>query len=243
MSSGEGLERRDFATTRWSLVAAAGRRDSPEAAEALETLCEHYWYPLYAYVRRRGLSPEDARDLTQEFFATLLEKDRLRRADPNRGRFRAFLLASLANFLANRQRYERADRRGGGRVTESLDWESGEQRYLREPIDELTPERVFDRRWALTILERSIDRLRAQHVESGRGHWFEALRETLMGGTGGKSYDQLAQELGVSESAVKVAIHRMRKRCGELLREEIAQTVTNPQEIDEELAYLFAALG
>jgi len=222
---------------------AAGRRETPQSAVALESLCRDYWYPLYAYVRRQGLSLEDAQDVTQAFFATLLEKDRLRLADQQRGRFRAFLLAALGNFLANYRRDQRTERKGGGVQVLSLDWQSGEQRYHLEPVDQLTPERIFDRRWALTLMERAIDRLRQQYVESGRENLFVVLRDSLGGGDPVRPYAVLAIELGMTESAVRVAVHRLRKRCGEILREEISQTVANPAEIDEELGYLFAALG
>lgn len=233
-----------FATTHWSLVLAAGQRESPQAAQALATLCEHYWYPLYAYVRRRGFSAEDARDLTQDFFALLLAKDRLRLADQQRGRFRSFLLASLSHFLANYRREQRAERRGGGQLLLSLDWQSGEERYRLEPADPQTPEKIFDRRWALTLLQRALERLREQYVSSGRGALFAALQETLGAATSPpRPYAELASELHLSESAVKVAVHRLRKRCGELLRDEIAQTVSDPTEIEEELGYLFAALA
>ncbi|MFO0903591.1 MAG: sigma-70 family RNA polymerase sigma factor [Pirellulales bacterium] len=238
MSSSEG-----FATTHWSLVVAAGQRESPHSAAALESLCRDYWYPLYAYLRRRGLSSEDAQDVTQSFFAALLEKDRLKLADQQRGRFRSFLLASLSNFLANYRRDQNTERRGGAVSTLSLDWQSGEQRYHLEPVDSLTPERIFDRRWALTLLERAIERLRVQYVESGRETLFQTLRETLGGADPPRPYADLAAELGISESALRVAVHRLRKRCGEILREEIAQTVVDPAEIDEELSYLFTALA
>lgn len=247
MNSSDSEPSRDepgrFATTHWSLVVAAGDRQSPEASRALGELCSTYWYPLYAFARRRGQSVEEAQDSTQEFFALLLERDRLSRADPGRGRFRAFLLTSFQNFLLNQWRGARAQRRGGGRVPLSLDFDSGERRYALEPIDRLTPERIYERRWALTLLERTFERLRAQYEEAGKLDWFLALQPSLEGRDDALPYAELTDRLGASEAAIKVAVHRLRKRCGAMLREEIAQTVSDPTEIDAELTQLLAALG
>ena len=236
-------EHSDFATTHWSLVVAAGQRTTAESERALAELCEHYWYPLYAFVRRRGYSVEESQDLTQEYFAFLLERDSLRAADQRRGRFRSFLMTSLHNFLANQWRERQALKRGGGKSALSLDWHSGEQRYQAEPVDRMTPERIFDRRWALTLLERTLTRLREQYRSSGKEALFVRLQGCLSGEGPQTPYAEMARELSMSEAAVKVAVHRLRQRCGELLRDEIAETVAEPAEIDEELGYLFAALA
>lgn len=238
MSDGSG-----FATTHWSLVVAAGQRSTAESERALAELCAHYWYPLYAFVRRRGYPSDEAQDLTQEFFAFLLERDRLQVADRERGRFRAFLLTSLHNFLANQWRERQALKRGGGRSVLSLDWSTGEQRYLAEPVDRMTAERIFDRRWALTLLERTLSRLREQYRAGGKEALFDRLQGCLSGEKQQTTYQEIARELAMSEAAVKVAVHRLRQRCGELLREEIAGTVADPSEVDEELGYLFNALA
>jgi RNA polymerase sigma-70 factor (ECF subfamily) len=230
-----------FATTHWSLVASAGQKPSMESRAALTTLCESYWYPLYAYMRRKGHQAAEAQDLTQAFFAQLLEKDKLQLADQERGRFRSFLLASLNNFVANQWRDANAKKRGGGTVTLSLDVESGEDRYQLEPSHELTAEKIFERRWAMTLLERTMERLREEHERSDKLDLFEHLKGHL--GRGGTTpYREVAERLGMSETAVKVAAHRMRKRCGAILREEISQTVEGPEAIDEELQQLFAAV-
>jgi len=234
---------RPFATTHWSVVLAAGHSSSPECRQALSALCESYWYPLYAYVRRRGHSVEEAQDLTQAFFAFLLEKDALRVADRERGRFRSFLLAALNNFLANEWRRAHAERRGGHRLQLALDFDSGERRYSLEPADETTPERIFERRWALVLLERAMDRLRRQYESGGKAALFAALKPYLGGGGEILSHEEVAKQLGVSAGSVKVAVHRLRRRCRETLRQEIAQTVGSPDEVDDELRALFTALG
>ena len=230
-----------FATTHWSLIASAGRHSSTESRAALATLCQSYWYPLYAYLRRKGYQAAEAQDLTQSFFADLLEKERLQLADQQRGRFRSFLLAALNNFVANQWRNAQAIKRGGGRALLTLDVQSGEDRYRLEPAHELTAERMFERRWAMTLLERTIDRLREEHVRSDKEELFEQLKGHL-GQGGGAPYREVAERLGMSETAVKVAAHRMRKRCGEILREEISHTVDGPDAVDEELQQLFAAV-
>ncbi len=232
-----------FATTHWSIVLAAGRTSSPDSRRALTTLCETYWYPAYAYVRRRGHSREEAQDLTQEFFLRLLEKELLLTVDPRRGKFRSFLLASLKNFLANERRDARARKRGGGRVHLSLDFQSAEDRYSLEPTHELTPERIYERRWALTLLEQSLSKLRQDFTRSGKSDLFDQLR-VFLGGEGQKvSYKEVAEKLGMTEGAVKVSAHRLRRRCREILREEIGQTVVGSEEVDDELRHLFSALG
>ena len=234
---------RRFATTRWSMVLAAGRSDTPDARRALATLCEAYWYPLYAYVRRRGQAAEEARDLTQEFFADLLGRDALQAADPKRGKFRSFLLASLNNFLAKEWRREGTQKRGGHSVVLSLDFESAEARYSREPSHELTAERIFLRRWAMEVLEQALAKLRREYAGRGKLELFEHFGGLIVMDKQSVPYRRIAQELGMTEGAVKVALHRLRGRCRELLREEIAQTVDQPDQVDDELRDLFTALG
>jgi len=240
--SAPGLPGPVFVTTHWSVVAAAGRCDSQEARAALSELCQAYWYPLYAHVRRRGHSPADAQDLTQSFFARLIEKNWLADADRDRGRFRSFLLASLNHFLANEWHKARAEKRGGGRI-HPLEIGDAEERYQHEPADEATPDRAFDRRWALALLDRVLARLRDDYVSGGKGPLFEQIRSALGGGRSEIPYAQLGAPLGLSEGAVKVAVHRLRQRYRELLRAEIAQTVEGPEQVEEELRHLFAALG
>ena len=231
-----------FATTRWSVVLAAGAHDSPQAAEALEQLCRTYWYPLYAYVRRRGHEPEDAKDLTQAFFARLLEKHYLADVDPRRGKFRSFLLASLNHFLADEWGRAQAQKRGGGHTIISLDDASTEDRFRLEPVDELDAEKIFERRWTLTVLEQTTTRLRAEFVSADKVRQFEQLQEFLLGDKG-SSYADAAAHLQMSEGAVRVAVHRMRLRFRELFREEIAHTVATEGEIEEEIQHMFAVLA
>ena len=221
---------------------AAGQRDRPESAAALASLCQLYWYPLYAYARRRLSCPEDAQDLTQEFFARLLEKDYLRQADRQRGRFRSFLLTAFKHFLAKEQERANAQKRGGGRKALPLDFQSGERRYQREPGHETTAEAHYERGWALTLLEQALGRLRAEQAGAGRGLLFECLEATLTGADAPRPYPELAAELGLSVEAIKVTVHRLRRRYGELLRAEIAQTVPTAEEVEDELRDLFAAV-
>ncbi len=236
-------DRRRFATTRWSQVLAAGRPNAGESREALSRLCESYWYPLYAYVRRWGYDAEQAQDLTQEFFARLLEKRYLRAADPARGRFRSFLLASLKHFLANERDRAGAVKRGGRAAIVSLELENAEGRYSLEPPDQETPETIFERRWATTLLERTLSRLAREFESAGRKPLFDRLEGCLTGDGEAAPYARLAADLGMSEGAVKVAVHRLRKRFGALLREEIGETVATPAEVDDEIRELFRALG
>ncbi len=241
--SGDAGGRR-FATTRWSLVAAAaGRSASPQSSRALATLCEGYWFPLYAFVRREGYSAHDAQDLTQEFFARLLDKNYLADADRRRGRFRSFLLASLKHFLSKQRDRARAQKRGGGRAPLSLDFASAESRYHLEPAGELTAERLYDRRWALTVLEQVLGQLRNESAAAGKLPLFDRLKQYLTARADSRPYAQVADELAMTEGAVKVAVHRLRRRYRELLKQEIAQTVTGPEELDDELRHLFAAVG
>jgi RNA polymerase sigma factor (sigma-70 family) len=230
-----------FATTRWSLVAAAQDPAAPESRQALADLCAAYWYPVYAYVRRRGHDHHHAQDLTQAFFARLLEKNDLADADRTRGRFRSFLLTACQHFLANQHDRATAKKRGGGRSHVALDFADADQRYSHEPAHDDTPERLFDRRWALDLLDRALTELRAEYEESGRGKLFEALKGTLTGGT--EAYAELAQSLDLTEGAVKVAVHRLRQRYRDRLRAAIAETVEKPEDVDDEVRDLFAALG
>ena len=211
-----------------------------EARSALVALCEAYWYPLYAYVRRRGYPADQAQDFTQEFFVRVLEGRYLERADPEKGRFRAFILTCMKFFLADEGDRVRALKRGGGAVL-SLEMSSGEERYEREPAHEETPERIFERRWALSVLDRVIDRLRAEFMQHGRQELFERLKVCLLGASD-MPYAALARELNTSEGALKVAIHRLRKRYRELFRQEIAETVADLGDVDSELRFLAAVL-
>ena len=231
-----------FPTTRWSRVLLAGDPDAPLARESLAELCGAYWYPLYAYIRRRGYDPERARDLTQDFFARALEKGLLAEADPSRGRFRSFLRTVCAHFLANRRDREQARKRGGGRAVLPIDPVDAEGRYALELADGLTPERIFDRSWALTLLGRVLDGLGREYDEAGKAATFEALRGVLAGDPDLPSYAAVAARLGTTEGAARVAAHRLRRRYGELLRREIAATLAEPAEVDDEIRDLFAAL-
>jgi RNA polymerase sigma-70 factor (ECF subfamily) len=232
-----------FPTTRWTLVVAAGDPQRKDARSALVSLCENYWYPLYAYLRRRGYAADQAQDLTQEFFMRVLEGRYLDRADQEKGRFRSFILTSLKFFAADEQDRQRAQKRGGGAVVsfEFSSGESGEERYQREPGHDETPERIFERRWALSMLERVMERLRDEFVQHGRPENFERMKVFLLGQSEAP-YADLAREMNTSEGALKVAIHRLRKRYRELFRQEIADTVADPAEVESELRYLAAVL-
>lgn len=225
------------------MVLAARRQDSPEAAAALEKLCRAYWPPLYAYIRRDGCDQTEAQDLTQEFFARLLARDYLQQLRHQEGKFRSFLLAYLKNFLSEQRRRAGAQKRGGECVFVSLDAPAGEEGYLLEPVDELTPDQVFERRWAQAILQAALGRLREEFAARGQSALFERLQDYQPREPGGQSYAQLGDDLGMSEAAVKSVVQRMRQRHRELLREEIAQTVTRPEEIEEELHYFRTLLG
>lgn len=232
-----------FPTTHWSRVVAAGDPDAAGARDALEALCRDYWYPLYAFVRRRGHDFDDAADLVQGLFAQLLARRDLAGLDPGRGRFRSFLLAACSHYMANRRVHERAEKRGGGRAPIPIDAPRAEGRYGGEPYHELTPERLFERRWALTLLGRALDRLGAELAAAGQAALFDRLHPALGGSREGASHAAVARELGTSEGAVKTAAHRLRRRYRELLREEITRTVANPADVDDEVRALFAALG
>jgi RNA polymerase sigma-70 factor (ECF subfamily) len=230
-----------FPTTRWTLVVAAGDPQRKEARSALVSLCERYWYPLYAYLRRRGYPADQAQDLTQEFFVRVLEGRYLDRADPEKGRFRSFLLTSLKFFVADEQDRLRAQKRGGGALV-PLEFSSGEERYQREPAHDETPERIFERRWALSVLDRVVEKLRDEFLGHGRPEHFDRLKVFLLGQSEAP-YAALASEMNTSEGALKVAIHRLRKRYRDLFRQEIADTVANPAEVESELRYLAAVLA
>ena len=232
-----------FPTTRWTLVVAAGDPQRKDSRSALVSLCENYWYPLYAYLRRRGHAPDEAQDLTQEFFMRVLGGRYLDKADPEKGRFRSFILTSLKFFAADQQDRQRAQKRGGGAVVsfEFSSGESGEERYQREPGHDETPDRIFERRWALSMLERVMERLRDEFVQHDRPENFERMKVFLLGQSEAP-YAALAGEMNTSEGALKVAIHRLRKRYRELFRQEIADTVADPAEVESELRYLAAVL-
>jgi RNA polymerase sigma-70 factor (ECF subfamily) len=232
-----------FVTTHWSVVLTAGRSDTTLARDALARLCQTYWHPLYAYVRRLGHSPPDAQDLTQEFFARLLAKNYLAAADESRGRFRSFLLAALKHFLANEWDKASAQKRGGGQIPISIDPGSAETACSFEPADTTTPEKIYERRWALTLLDQVLRRLREEYVRAGREKLFEQLKPTLTEASRTVRYAEIAARLGMSEGAVKVAVHRLRLRYREVLRAEIADTVASPAEVEDELRNLFAALA
>lgn len=222
---------------------AAGRRSTPQADVALEALCRTYWYPLYVYVRRQTSTREDAEDLTQSFFARFLEKNYLEGLSSDKGKFRAFLLAALKHFLANE--WDRANRqkRGSGVALFSLDWQSADTRYQIDPADNLSPDKLYDRAWAVTLLERVITRLRQERDAGGKGRLFEQLKPFLMIGKNAMPYAQAAATLGLTEGAVRVGVHRLRRRYRELLREEIAQTLADPAQAGEEMQALFSAFA
>lgn len=232
-----------FATTQWSIVLRAAQPEDSAARAALEMLCRRYWFPLYAFARRRAVTIHEAQDLTQEFFARLLEKNSLAAASPERGRFRSFLLTSLKNFLSNEWDRANTQKRGGGREQLSLDWESGESRLSLEPAHSDTPEREFERQWALTLLDNVVRRLQDEFASAGKSHQFELLKETLTGGRAVVDYSAVATELSMSEDAARQAAHRLRKRYRDLLREEVAATVENGSDVEDEIGRLLAALG
>jgi RNA polymerase sigma factor (sigma-70 family) len=237
------LPKNYFATTHWSVVLTAGRSDSTRARDALARLCQTYWYPLYAYARRRGFGPHDAEDLTQGFFARVLQDNYLGQAEREKGRFRWFLLGALNHFLANEWDRAHAKKRGGGRTIISLDAETAESRYKLEPADSLTAERIYERRWALTLLDTVLQNLEREHELAGKKKFYGELRFCLTGERSTLPYAELARRLEMSEGAVKVAVHRLRQRYRELLRAEISHTVAGPDEVEDELRHLFAVLA
>jgi RNA polymerase sigma-70 factor (ECF subfamily) len=245
----EGTERNStpgqssFATTHWSVVLAAGDVSSPDYTRALSTLCRTYWYPLYVYLRRWGCDRERAEDYTQAFFAGLLERQSIGEADPKRGKFRSFLLASLKHFLADEWDRSQAQKRGGERKVLSLDIEDGETRYSREPVDNLSPEKLFERYWALEVLKEAMARLKAEYATANKIELFDYLKTYLTGEQDSIPYRDAADRLSMTEGAVKVAAHRLRQHYAEFVREQIAQTVTTPEQIEEEICELYAALA
>jgi RNA polymerase sigma-70 factor (ECF subfamily) len=233
-----------FDTTNWSVVLKAGSGDSTASRAALAQLCETYWYPVYAFIRRSGASAADAEDLTQAYFARFLEKRYLEDVHPDRGRFRSFLLASVCHFLHNERDRQRALKRGGGTTPLPLHGADGEVLYAHEPADTLTPDVLFERAWVRALLDRVLARLAAESEDdSPAGARFERLRPLLTGDGPGTSYSELAREWGVGESAVRVAVHRLRKRFGLLLREEVGRTVQDPADVEPEIRHLFTVLG
>lgn len=232
----------DFPTTRWTLVAAAGDRGQPDSRQALASLCEAYWYPLYAYARRRGDSSEEAQDHTQGFFTRFIERDYFDRAHSDRGRFRSFLLASFKFYLCDEAGRAGAQKRGGGLAPLPFEISKGEEMYARESVHNETPERIYERRWARTLLDRVVERLRDEFVRHGRLEYFNKLKACLQGDFD-VPYAELASQLETTESALKVGIHRLRKRYRDLIREEIADIVADPADIDAELRHLIAALA
>jgi RNA polymerase sigma-70 factor (ECF subfamily) len=232
-----------FASTQWSVVLKAGRANEPEAHRALAALCQSYWYPLYTYVRRRVKDASEAQDLTQEFFARLIEKQVLAHASPDVGRFRSFLLTSMKNFLANEWDKARAQKRGGRGALLSLDFDSGDSRYHLEPGHDLTPERLFERNWAMTLLDLVLTRLRDEYLAEGKADHFERLSPFIGGNRPESSYSLVAGQLNMTPGAAKVAAHRLRRRYRSLLRQELAQTVADPAEVDDEISWLFEAIA
>ena len=232
-----------FATTHWSMVLKAGQADTTHAREALAKLCQNYWYPLYAYVRRRGYSAHDAQDLTQAFFLCLLERQSLANADPNRGRFRSFMLGAMNHFLAAEWAKMQTQKRGQGRPPLSLDLAAAEQRFDLEPADNATPDKAFDRQWATALLNVVLDKLENEYRREDKIELFSVLKQALAGKRESQPYIQIARQLGMNEGAVRVAVHRLRRRYRELLKAEIAHTVGSPEEAKDELNHLFHVIG
>jgi RNA polymerase sigma-70 factor (ECF subfamily) len=231
-----------FLTTRWSEVLEAAR-DSPSGAAALGEMCRNYWHPVYAFIRRRGFTPSDAEDLTQSFFAHIIANDALAKVERQKGKFRSFVLAALTNFLTNEWAKGTTLKRGGGRQIVSLDDDTGETLHLQEPSAMLTPERHFERRWALTLIERTLDALRKEYALGGKARLFVRIESGLTDEVPASAYAQWGAELGMHEGAVRVALHRLRRRFGDALRREVSLTVSQPEEIDEEIRSLLAAIG
>jgi len=232
-----------IATTQWSQVVAARDGAATEARRAMEGLCRTYWQPLYAFIRHQGSDPDEARDLTQAYFVEFLGKGFLADVDPSKGRFRSFLFASLRHFLAHQRDRSRALKRGGGARLFSLDAEAAEWNYSHRPMERMTPEDVFEHRWAMTVLARALERLREQSAEAGKARQYELLRPYLASGEVQAPYRETAAALGMSEAAVKVAVHRLRQRFGQCLRDEVADTVADPADVESELRHMLAVLG
>ena len=231
-----------FATTHWSVVLKAGDSRGDEHSRALDALCQSYWYPLYAYIRRLGRSPHDAQDLTQSFFAYLLEKRLLTKADPESGRFRSFLLGSLKNFMANEWRRQNAEKRGASQ-TISFDARDAEERYAVEPVDENNPQSLYEQAWAVAVLDQAMSLLEAEYISARKQTLFEQIAPCLQGDRQASTYAELGAQLAMTEGAVKVAVHRLRQRYRELLRASVANTVADPLEVDGELRHLMKVLS
>src|ERR1017187_1595919 len=231
-----------FPTTQWSVVLGAGADNEAVAAAALERLCSRYWQPVYVFVRWRGSNPHEAEDLTQTFFAFLLEKETLKKVDKEKGKFRSFLLAALTNFLANQWDKRKALKRGGQRQIISLD-DTAEIAFNKELLDHQSPDKIFERQWAMTMVANVLARLKKEYVEGGKELLFAKLEPELTRESSTKLYSVWADELGLSENALQVALHRLRRRFGELLRSEIAHTLSSPEEVHDEIRHLFAAIG
>jgi len=241
-SADTGVER--LQSTHWSLVLAASQADSPQAHEALSRLCQTYWYVVYVFIRRRGEEAEPAKDLTQEFFSRLLAKQYLRTADPTRGRFRTFLMSCVDHFLSNERKKERTLKRGGNYTFVPLEERPAEERYQAEPYETMSPDKLLDRRWALTLLEMSLEQLKQEYVAAGRVAQFEALQECLSGAKEApSSFAEIGARLGMSPGSARQAASRMRCRFGDLLRRNVAKTVSNSSEVERELVHLRAALS
>ena len=232
-----------FHTTHWTVVLQAKADQGSGAQEALASLCSTYWYPLYAFVRRQGSSPPEAEDLIQEFFCPVLQRQWLVNVSPAAGKFRSFLLACLKNFVTNERERAKTQRRGGGRKILPLDGETAETRYALEPVTRITPEVLFERRWALALVERTLGELQREYTRAGKGGWFDELQQFLPGGEGNLSRAELAVKRGVTTGAIDVTVHRLRQRFGAILREQVAQTVSSAAEVEEEIRYLMAVLS
>jgi RNA polymerase sigma-70 factor (ECF subfamily) len=231
-----------FVTTRWSVILAAGDKGSPRSSAALAELCGTYWYPLYAFARRKGLSAEAAQDATQGFFAHVLEKNALRNVGPDKGRFRSYLLVAFKNHMTDERLHAARVKRGGEVTHVPIDIETAEGRYSHEPADVDTPERIFERRWALTVLDRALERLRGEYEKGGREKVFESLKGYLTGESGSVPYASAATKLGMTEIAIKVAVHRLRRRFRARLLEEVAETVGGEEHLEREIRHLMSAL-
>lgn len=232
-----------FGSTDWGLIAAARGGDGPPDRLALADLCSAYWYPLYAFLRKRGYQADQAQDLTQGLFTSLLARDFLGAVGPEKGRFRSYLLACLQNFLSNQRHRDRTLKRGGGVVVRSIDLSDAEGRFADEPSHGLTAEKLFERRWAITLLGHAVERLGTEMARAGKGRLFDRLRPALLADGSAAPYSEISEDLGMTENAVKMAAHRVRRRFRELVREEVARTVAGPEEVDDEIRDLFAALG
>ena len=246
MSSGNEANQfggnRHFETTQWSVVRAVGAQDSKAASSALQDLCQTYWFPLYSYVRGQGNDANSAADLTQAFFADLLQRDDLKKVDPDLGKFRSFLLVAMKHFLMNQWDKASAKKRGGGKLPLSLDFEAADNRFRLEPAHAETPESIYQKQWAITLLDRVHNKLRSEFADRGKAHQFDKLQSFLAGKNKEETIASAAAHLAMTESAVKVTLHRMRRRFGEILRSEIEQTVATPEEIDTEIQQLFDVL-